>query len=108
MEVRNAKLLVSAGVVALFSAVGHSLSRVANVPDGHGALLALAGAGAACVALIIGWIVGPAARAIANRGAPRSFLGIKVFTIGFLIATSGWLGGVYIHGGVDRVLDCGI
>ena len=95
---RIRKAVISIGVIALFAAVGHSISRVADVPDGDGALLAAGGAGIACIALLVGTIIGPGARALENCEPPNTFLGIKVAMGGFLLAMVGWLTAVYLHG----------
>lgn len=95
---RIRRAVISIGVIVLFAAVGHSMSRVADVPDGHATLVAAGGAGIAFIALLVGTIIGPGARAVENREPPNTFLGVKVAMGGFLLAMVGWLTAVYVHG----------
>jgi len=91
-------------VVALFSLMGYSFSRLPGFPSEDGPMLALGGAAFAVFALFIAAMLRPATQRIEKSRPPKQFIGLKIMTVSFIVALCGWLVAVLIHGRAGFVL----
>jgi hypothetical protein len=95
---------IRVGVVALFSLVGYSFSRLPGFPSEDGYTLALVGAAFAAIAIFIAAMLRPATQRIEKSRPPKQFIGLKIMTVSFIVALCGWLVAVLVHGRAGFVL----
>ena len=91
----NARFLQPLAVLVIVALLGASLAKVGG---GNQWLFAVVAVVFATIALCIGRIFRGLTSSFERNTPPRKLLGMRVAMIGFLIATLGWLVGVYIYG----------
>ena len=60
--------------------------------------MALGGAVVGLVAVIISLLVRAPTQALEQRKSPRQLIGLRIFTVGFVVALVGWLTAVFLYG----------
>ena len=83
-------------VILVCGVLGHSIATVLG-ENGSGSLRwALGGGVIGVMGLIISVAVRPFVRNLESSRPPAQLLGMRIATVGFLLALSGWLIGVYL------------
>jgi len=91
-------LLQSIAVVLVCGFLGLSIARVTGADSAVSLAMSLGGAVVGLIAVVIGILVRSPTREWEHRRNPHSLLGLRIATVGTIIAVSGWLLAVFVSG----------
>ncbi len=87
-------------VVIVCGILGHSIATVSGENAGESLRWALGGGAIAVLGLLLSVAVRPFVRNLEASRPPAQLLGMRIATVGGLLALSGWLIAVYLNGRV--------
>lgn len=88
----------SVAIVVVCAAVGLSLAKVSGGESSSFLFMALAGAIAGLIGVVVGFMFRAPVQELERRRSPRQLVGLRVAAIGFIVAVAGWLITVFVSG----------
>ena len=86
----------SIAIVAVCAAMGLSLAKVSGGESSSFPLVALGGAAMGLVGVIVGLIIRAPVGEFERRRKPRQLIGLRIATVGLIVAVTGWLVAVFL------------
>ena len=86
----------SIAIVAVCAAMGLSLAKVSGGESSSFPPVALGGAAMGLVGVIVGLIIRAPVGEFEQRRKPRQLIGLRIATVGLIVAVTGWLVAVFL------------